>query len=262
MAGARKRARDSDRDEAVHVISAAYSDGQISRQECDERSAQALKARTLGQLDALIRDLQVPGHVPQPATRRYQRSAGAFAALAVVVIGGLLISDLFEDDPVPLTPPSAAPVKQAPERINHFTAEGFAAMVDDLEQVAGTTTVFSVTMYPDYATALVPLNARGDRWANYGWDGTTFRGEPTYSKGTSHRRFDIRRVDGSTIVGSIEAAGKLLDGRIVDYEVEVFAADWAPKRHCYTVSVADHFSDEADLFVSCQGRILGHEIED
>jgi hypothetical protein len=58
------RATDRDRDAAIGLIQACYTDGRLSMDECEGRLGQALTAQTYAQLDLLTADL--PGQVTYP----------------------------------------------------------------------------------------------------------------------------------------------------------------------------------------------------
>jgi len=60
------RVSDADRDRALHELSEAFQVGRITADEFDQRSGQALSARTGGELTALLADLPV-AHVPAGA---------------------------------------------------------------------------------------------------------------------------------------------------------------------------------------------------
>ena len=62
------RASDADRNVVHGVLTEAFADGRLDREEYDERTAATLQARTLGQLPALVADL-VPDRPLLPATR-------------------------------------------------------------------------------------------------------------------------------------------------------------------------------------------------
>ena len=51
------RASDADRNVVHGVLTEAFADGRLDREEYDERTAATLQARTLGQLPALVADL-------------------------------------------------------------------------------------------------------------------------------------------------------------------------------------------------------------
>jgi hypothetical protein len=59
------RAGDADRDRVVELLKAAYSEGRLSKDEYDDRVADALSARTYADLDLLVADL--PGAQPMTA---------------------------------------------------------------------------------------------------------------------------------------------------------------------------------------------------
>src|SRR5215469_13154889 len=58
------RASDGDRDRVVAVINAALADGRLTPEEHDERVHNALRARTLGDLEGLTTDLVLPDGQP------------------------------------------------------------------------------------------------------------------------------------------------------------------------------------------------------
>jgi hypothetical protein len=60
------RASDADRDLVQGVLTEAFADGRLDREEYDERAAAALRARTLGDLPPLLGDL-VPDRPLLPA---------------------------------------------------------------------------------------------------------------------------------------------------------------------------------------------------
>jgi hypothetical protein len=64
-----KRARTADRDATIEVIQAAFVDGQIGPEDRDLRVGNALTAATLGDLDLITRDLQLPEPAVQPPSQ-------------------------------------------------------------------------------------------------------------------------------------------------------------------------------------------------
>lgn len=58
-------ASDTERDQVCRRLASAFSEGRITSAELDERTSQALIARTHGDLDAVLRGLTVPT-VPAP----------------------------------------------------------------------------------------------------------------------------------------------------------------------------------------------------
>ena len=67
VAGGHLRASDADRDQVAEVLSTAFVEGRLSREEHDERLDALLRAKTFDDLVGLTRDLVVVG--TQPAAR-------------------------------------------------------------------------------------------------------------------------------------------------------------------------------------------------
>jgi hypothetical protein len=74
------RASDSDREQALELLSAAASDGRLTLEEYSTRADRALGARLIGELSQLTTDLQRPpevpavlGRAPEVATREPER---------------------------------------------------------------------------------------------------------------------------------------------------------------------------------------------
>lgn len=78
-----QRVSDADRDQAVCALSEAFQEGRITRDEFEQRSGQALSARTGNDLAALFTDLQA-APAPAPAIRGGPGRARALATWAGV----------------------------------------------------------------------------------------------------------------------------------------------------------------------------------
>jgi hypothetical protein len=94
------RASDADRDLVVAELSQSFEAGRLTSEEFDERTSQALAARTMGQLAALTADLpagQPPAQAParpQPGGRRRAMRAPVVAALAAIIIIAALLGSV------------------------------------------------------------------------------------------------------------------------------------------------------------------------
>lgn len=90
------RASDRDRDVANDVLGTAYADGRLTPDELDERSDQVARAKTLGELPAVLGDLVAPASTLTPviqdkraeAERRYrqQRQQALYGFLTPTLI--------------------------------------------------------------------------------------------------------------------------------------------------------------------------------
>jgi hypothetical protein len=68
MAGGNLRASDADREQVATLLSTAYAEGRLTREEHDERIDQLMAAKTFDDLIPITRDLVVVG-TPGPVTR-------------------------------------------------------------------------------------------------------------------------------------------------------------------------------------------------
>ena len=75
IAGGNLRASDADREQVATVLSTAYAEGRLTREEHDERLDQVLRAKTFDDLIPITQDLVVIGSpAPAPATTPDQRT--------------------------------------------------------------------------------------------------------------------------------------------------------------------------------------------
>ena len=87
------RASDADRDAVLALLSEHFQAGRLTAGEFDERSGQALGARTYGELGALTADLPAPvsrAAAPSPAAPQTARHGGlvVLGVIAIMLIAG------------------------------------------------------------------------------------------------------------------------------------------------------------------------------
>lgn len=146
------RARDVDRTAVREALDSAFSDGQLSQTEHRSRVDAARSARTLDDLDRLVRDLQVPPALsdtvasPSPPARS-TRWIVAVAA-AVVLMCGFVVVTSNQDR----TGPAGVSAGTA-----LMSAEGLGRMLDDIARNLDNSQVDQLTIYPDYATFSRPV---------------------------------------------------------------------------------------------------------
>lgn len=143
------RARDIDRAQACGLLDAGYGEGQLDPTEYEARTTAAMKAKTLGELDALVSDLQIPDHLVEaalaqaPARAPRRRVPGRVVAVGVVaavaVIGTVVFTTRGDDAapapvenvaaeqaPAPAPIPAGEPQPIVVEPIDTATADGIA----------------------------------------------------------------------------------------------------------------------------------------
>lgn len=148
------RARDADRNIAVELIDAAYSDGQLTAVERERRMERALNAATLGDLRRVTRDLQAP--IVKAAAARKRRVVGPVVAVLVAagIVVGVLAGTGDDEEPPPqqeqeqTAAPSAAPEpteesdppKKKPKPLRYsFDVQGVNNFITRYEKEFGTT---------------------------------------------------------------------------------------------------------------------------
>jgi hypothetical protein len=101
------RAADADRDHVAGLLSTAYTEGRLTKDEYDARLDAALSARTYGELDQLVSDLPVPvpkAAAPVAGTNGYAMASfacgvaqlmfGPFATVPAIVFGHMAQSQI------------------------------------------------------------------------------------------------------------------------------------------------------------------------
>ena len=180
------RAKDSDRNSTCAALDTALAEGQLSMTEHRERVKAATTAATLGELQALVGDLQIaePPVTLSPPERRRLPTAGAGwgirAAIAgVLVVLGIAIGwGLYGNTPSPLNFTSDPGAKDdgipakvlTPPRQLHSLG-GLNGLLEQTRQKFGDTSGYSLTVYPDYASLERPDPDDARRVLRYSYRG-------------------------------------------------------------------------------------------
>ncbi|MGW5149540.1 DUF1707 SHOCT-like domain-containing protein [Rhodococcus koreensis] len=231
------RARDLDRVNACSRLDAAYADGQLGAGEYHDRSAQAMSAKTLAELNLLISDLQLPSAVTEQAPVRTPGSPRralriAVACGAVIAVGAIGLALTEQDGPDPVVTPVPAQVEKplaepevavpAVEPIivgaaQPLTQDGIYALFEQYRQKFGDLTVHELGLYDQYAILSRTAPDAPDKVDRY-----DFRGGFKTS-GTRTQRLpgtgevDLAQVDVPALVALIADAPRLVgvpDGSI------------------------------------------------
>ncbi|MCA1005681.1 DUF1707 domain-containing protein [Rhodococcus hoagii] len=192
QASSNTRARDIDRVQTCGLLDAGYSEGQLDAGEYDARTAAAMKAKTLGELDALVSDLQIPAHLAEMAIReatvspRNRRGpAIAAAVVGVAVVIGLVAVVTRSDDGIPQTDsvqevaaaeqPAPAPIPGEPDAIvvdpvDTTTADGIEVFLQQFQNKFGDQIVDELYLkqrYARFSRMLPEQSHRVQRWEYY-----------------------------------------------------------------------------------------------
>ena len=236
----RTRAKDSDRNDTCQILDSALSEGQLSMTEHGERVKAATTATTLGELQALVSDLQTnnsPVQLPTLKKTRPTFLAGDGWGLRIAVAGVLVVLGiaigwgLYGNTPSPLnftSDPGAksdgiTPVVLTPPKQLHSLG-GLTGLLEQMEQRFGDTTGYRLVVYPDYASLTRPDPNEERRELNYtyrgGWD------DPTSSSKTSNAsEVDLSKFDAKAVVGVLRGAPETLGIKPEDVESTYLSID-------------------------------------
>ena len=98
-----------------------------------------------------------------------------------------------------------------------FTEQGLDALTDDIEDATGSTEVFSVVLYPEYAVVTTPADRSSKRYINYYWDGNL--SESSKGSGIYDGRFDMRDIKAKVVKDLLDKARQLVEGPTSNYVV-------------------------------------------
>ena len=208
------RAKDSNRNDTCAVLDSALADGQLSMEEHRQRVAAATTAASLGELQALVSDLQnenAPVQMPdlqKPSPFAAVRPGPGWglkaAVAAVLVLLGIGIgwglygntsSPLsFETDPGAKSDGIPAKVLTPPRQL--FSLGGLTGLFEQMRQKFGDTTGYDITVFDDYASLTRPDPTEPRRALSYsyrgGWDDPSETSvtpvRPEYTSASRERR--------------------------------------------------------------------------
>jgi len=226
------RAKDSDRNNTCQILDSALSEGQLSMTEHEQRVKAATNAATLGDLQALVADLQsenAPVQLPKLKAPRFGGDGGNAALGIRIAVGAVLVLlgigigwGLYGNTSSPLSftsDPGAksdgvAPVVLTPPR-QLQTLGGLTGLIEQMKQKFGDTMGYRLVIYPDYASLDRADPADDRRSLNYsyrgGWD------DPTASpKSGDATAVDLSKFDAKAVVGVLRGAPETLNIKPAD----------------------------------------------
>ena len=222
---AHTRAKDSDRNDTCQILDTALSEGQLSMSEHGQRVKAATNAATLGDLRALVSDLQTSNAPVQLPAFKSPSSAGTragwgirIAAASVLVLTGIGIGwGLYGNTSSPLSftadpgakPDGVAPVVLTPPR-QLQSLGGLTGLLEQMRKKFGDTIGYRLVIYPDYAVLDRPDPRDDRRTLDYTYRGGW--GDPsTSSKSSDATAVDLAAFDAKAIVGVLRGAPETLN---------------------------------------------------
>ncbi|WP_067573329.1 DUF1707 SHOCT-like domain-containing protein [Nocardia acidivorans] len=196
------RARDADRVDACALLDNALAEGELTEAEHTRRTAAAMAARTFGDLDGLIDDLQIPANLVGTPLRRPQRRNDlrrwkiAIAAVCVATVVGALGGCI------------ARTTVSKPDMPDATTGAGLASFVAAYRDHYGDATVDDVLLYPKYV--LLHRRAQAGRSDYIRYDGE-FHSNSDSQVGTGVETVDLSTLDLPKLAGLFAGAPRSIN---------------------------------------------------
>ncbi|ORB72724.1 DUF1707 SHOCT-like domain-containing protein [Mycobacterium scrofulaceum] len=234
--GAATRAKDINRQDACRILDNALNDGELSMEEHRERVSAATKAVTLGDLQALVNDLQTdstalhpPSAEARPVPARLRGWGPLAAAFVVSVLLGVGIGwGLYGNTKSPLDftsdpgakPDGVAPLVLTPPTQLHSVG-GLTGLLEQTRKRFGDTVGYRLVIYPTYAVLDRPDPSDDRRVLAYSYRGGW--GDPTSSAKSSADGpvpVDLSKFDVTKTVGIMRGAPQTLHMKPSDVKTE------------------------------------------
>ncbi|MFI5428431.1 DUF1707 domain-containing protein [Aeromicrobium sp. UC242_57] len=191
MSQRKVRARDVDRDVAIEIVEAAWADGQLTRDEYEQRVDRLLQASTLADLERDILDLQPEGVVwrprpssatttPAPPVRHEPTTPSTkLSVLTGLVLAGVGVAALaFVVRPGSASSPDAPTPQPAKTSASLLTPEAFNLAREALDEHSGSDTVYTAMLTSEALSVIRPTTAAGTDAVKTTWDGEWGADEP------------------------------------------------------------------------------------
>ncbi|MCP9274951.1 DUF1707 SHOCT-like domain-containing protein [Mycolicibacterium arenosum] len=273
------RAKDTDRNDTCQILDSALADGQLSMEEHRTRVTSATSASTLGELQALVSDLQndnAPVQLPDlkpPPTFASAGGAGrargiGLAFSAVLVLLGIAIGwGLYGNSSSPFdftTDPGAksdnieAKVLTPPRQLHSLG--GLNGLFEQMRQRFGDTLGYSLTVYPDYASLDRADPAEPRRVLDYTYRGGWGDSTSDSAKGDDDVLVDLAAIDVPAVVAVLRGAPQTLGIEPADVTGTYLTVDPArtpvtPGELTLSIHVSSELGGSGHMQIDGKGRL-------
>lgn len=280
------RARDVDRALTVEVLEAAYVDGQVDSEEREARVAAAMDARTLGDLDRLVADLQSDSPVRQPPSDAgpwLWRAGVAVAAVLLIVVGWRIVGGGPDDDTGTASGSAAqpaagavetseqgivwsdvkkslAPPSTSEERLQVAGIGRWDASMSDITNLIAAYRerngdyIAGASFYPSYGSIEQPLKGSlpGKRtWSFYADDPVLRSASATTVQARDMALLDLNDLDLDRLSANLDHALRNLN--VEDAELSYISVD--AQRGGINIYIGNKYSETAYLHTTTSGEV-------
>ncbi|MBF6164640.1 DUF1707 domain-containing protein [Streptomyces gardneri] len=213
------RARDTDRADVCGLLDTALAEGQLTADEHAARTAEAMRAKSFGDLDALIGDLQIPDELANAPVvrvdrRRPRRWMAPVSMITAALVAGAMVGAISR---------CGVGLPGSSENVPDLTTgAGLAHFLAEYRAEFGDLVADEVTLYPEYALVDRQTPGRASETSDYRYNGG-FRASSTSERKPGTRTFDLATVDVPMIARLLAGAPQTVkspDGVITHIIVE------------------------------------------
>jgi hypothetical protein len=262
------RARDTDRADVCGLLDAALTDGQLTEEEHAARTAQAMRAKSFGELDDIFGDLQIPDDlVDAPVVRVDRRRPRRWLApLAVVVaaaVAGAVVGGITRgaaDSPKLPGLPGARGHSEPSEHVPMLTTgAGLAYFIAEYRAEFGDTKADEVTLYPEYVLVTRQVRDNPTVTARYHYDGNFDKPTTTPGRKPDVRTLDLATMDVPALAGLLAGAAqttKVRGGTVTHAAAEFDSSATAGAGPVFRMHTTNQAGASGSLIVSFAGEPL------
>jgi hypothetical protein len=249
------RARDTDRADVCGLLDAAQADGQLTDAEHAARTATAMQAKSFGELDAIVGDLQITdelsnSRVVRVDRRRPRRWLAPVAIVSAAAVVGAMVGGISR---------CGVDLPGSSEHVPLLTSgPGLAYFIDEYRAEFGDTLIDEVTFFPEYVHVDRKAADNPDKTADYYYNGD-FRTSTTSARKSDVRTFDLATIDLRTIARLLAGAPqttKVGDGVIGHVTVSNNSTGHGEPGPVVTIYVGNKTGGSGHFIVTLSGEPL------
>ncbi|WP_433600196.1 DUF1707 SHOCT-like domain-containing protein [Nocardia sp. CA-135953] len=211
------RARDTDRADVCGLLDAALADGQLTEDEHTARTAKAMSAKSFGELDAIVGDLQIPDNLVDAPVVRVDRRRPRRWLAPVAIISAAAVLGAAVGGIASCAGGSVGPSEHVPTLT---TGAGLAYFLAAYRAEFGDTKADEVTLYPEYVLFKRPVSGNPSETASYYYNGSIREPDIRDGRSPDTKTFDLAAVDVRAIAGLLAGAPQTI--KVPDGSVSYF----------------------------------------
>ena len=138
-----------------------------------------------------------------------------------------------------------------PGKADVISEEGIADLTAAIKEETGSSKVFTVVLYPEYAVVNAPVDSNSKRYVSYYWDGNLRES----SKGSNvyDGRFDMTDIEADVVIKLLGDARKLVEGATSNY---VLVSPPGPDGAAISAYASNDFNESGYISANFDGKVV------